>query len=140
MNYKFGQKSERHLATVRSELSNVCRRALGYGVMDAAVIQGRRCKAEQDRCFELGKSKLRWPNSKHNVVPPCQLSSAVDVVPCINGAVSWDKSHCLVWSGLMLAAAVEEGVNIRWGGNWNMDGEPITDQNFNDLVHFELVR
>jgi hypothetical protein len=31
------------------------------------------------------------------------------------------------------------GVMIRWGGNWDMDGEPITDQDFQDLVHFELI-
>lgn len=36
-------------------------------------------------------------------------------------------------------ATVKLGIDIRWGGNWDMDGEPVTDQNFQDLVHFELV-
>jgi len=31
-------------------------------------------------------------------------------------------------------------VDLRWGGNWDMDGEPITDQDFQDLVHFEEVK
>lgn len=28
---------------------------------------------------------------------------------------------------------------IRWGGDWDMDGR-TTDQQFNDLPHFELYR
>lgn len=126
MGYKFGQNSEKHLATVKSELTNVCRRALAYGIMGAVVTQGRRDKDEQDKYFQTGKTKVQWPNSKHNVVPPEQLSKAVDIVPCVNGEISWNTHHCLVWAGLMLAAAVEEGVNIRWGGNWDTD-------------HFEIV-
>jgi peptidoglycan L-alanyl-D-glutamate endopeptidase CwlK len=31
------------------------------------------------------------------------------------------------------------GVKLRWGGNWDRDGEPVTDQDFQDLVHFELA-
>jgi len=37
----------------------------------------------------------------------------------------------------MLAAAALAKVKIRWGGNWDMDGEPVTDQEFQDLVHYE---
>ena len=139
MVFKFGSKSNQILATVKSELTNVARRALSYGVMDATAIQGRRSKPEQDRCYRLGKSKVQWPNSKHNVVSPEMLASALDIAPYVNGQVSWNKNHCLVWAGLMLAAAAEKGVKIRWGGNWDMDGEPVTDQEFQDLAHFEIV-
>lgn len=139
MIYEFGKNSRRELSTVCHPLRNVCFRALGYGVMDASVIQGRRPKAEQNRYFLLGKSRDKWPNGKHNVVKPDDLAEAADIAPYVNGAVSWNWKHCLVWAGLMLAAAVEEGVKIRWGGNWDMDGEPVTDQEFQDLVHFEMI-
>jgi peptidoglycan L-alanyl-D-glutamate endopeptidase CwlK len=139
MKYQFGRSSRIELETVKAPLRAVCQRALSYGVMDATVIQGRRPKAEQDRYYALGKSKVQWPNGKHNTLHPEELAEAVDIAPYINGTVSWDWKHCLVWAGLMLAAAAELGYKIRWGGNWNMDGEPVTDQDFQDLVHFEVV-
>ena len=83
--FKFGSKSNQVLATVKTELSDIARKALSYGVMDASAIQGRRSKAEQDRYFSLGKSKVKWPNSKHNVVSPEVLSNALDITPYVNG-------------------------------------------------------
>lgn len=137
--FLFGVKSEEQLKTVKKELHCVIRKALSYGVIDFAVIEGRRSKEKQDKYFLEGRSKIKWPNGKHNVTGPDDLASAVDVVPVINGKISWDARHCTVMAGLILAAAHESGVKIRWGGNWDMDGEPITDQTFQDLVHFELA-
>ena len=132
--YKFGKSSEDRLSSVHPDLVRVCRRMLGYGILDATVVQGRRGKEDQDRAFKEGKSKLKYPQSRHNSDP----SEAVDIAPFVNGKVSWNTQHCLVLAGLMLAAASELGVKVRWGGNWDRDGEPVTDQTFNDLVHFEL--
>ena len=36
-------------------------------------------------------------------------------------------------------AAKELGVSIRWGGDWNMDGNS-KDEQFYDGPHFELLR
>lgn len=132
--YKFGKSSEDRLESVNPDLVKVCRRVLGYGILDATVVQGRRSKEDQDRAFKEGKSKLKYPQSRHNSDP----SEAVDIAPFINGKISWNTHHCLVLAGLMIAAASELGVKVRWGGNWDRDGEPVTDQTFNDLVHFEL--
>ena len=132
--YKFGKSSEDRLSSVHHDLVRVCRRMLGYGILDATVVQGRRSQEDQDRAFKEGKSKLKYPQSRHNSDP----SEAVDIAPFVNGKVSWNTQHCLVLAGLMLAAASELGVKVRWGGNWDRDGEPVTDQTFNDLVHFEL--
>lgn len=133
--YKFSERSNRVFDTVESNLTVVFKKALDYGIMDATALEGHRNKAKQDRFFDLHKSKVQWPNGKHNIMP----SKAVDVVPYVNGSVSWNWRHCLVWAGIVLAAATELGVEVRWGGNWDMDGEPVTDQDFQDLVHFELV-
>ena len=137
--YTFGKGSKAQLATVRESLRGVARRALGWGIMDLVVVQGRRSKEEQSRYFDLGKSKVEWPFSKHNVLNPGDEAKAFDIAPYVNGKISWDWKHCLVSAGIILAAAEVEGVSLRWGGNWDMDGEPITDQGFQDLVHFELV-
>lgn len=140
MAYKYGKSSMAQLYTVDRSLRMVCEKALSYGVMDASIIEGRRSKEKQNQYFREGKSRVQWPNGKHNVTTTDALANAVDVAPFVNGKISWNKNHCLVWAGLMLAAAAELGIKIRWGGNWDMDGEPVTDQQFQDLVHFELVK
>lgn len=135
MKFNFGKTSKDNLNTVCFELQILMYDALSTEIMDFSIIKGHRFQGEQNRCYMLGKSKVKWPNSKHNELP----SEAVDVVPYINGKASWKKSHCCVLAGVILACAAKQGIKIRWGGNWDMDGEPITDQDFQDLVHFGLV-
>ena len=137
--FKFGNASRKKLNTVWPSLAGVFEEALDLGLIDIAVIQGARSKAEQDEYFRTGKSKVQWPNSKHNVRGIGELSRAVDAAPFVNGNVSWNKDHCIFLAGIVLAISKKQGVRIRWGGNWDMDAEPITDQDFQDLVHFEVV-
>lgn len=136
--FYFSNKSKEKLRTVNGKLCEVCKRTLSYGVMDFTIIEGVRSRAKQDRLYELGNSKVRWPDSKHNVKEENDLARAVDLAPFVNGKVSWKIEHCLVLAGLVLGAGKELGVDIRWGGNWDMDGEVMTDQWFDDLGHFEL--
>jgi hypothetical protein len=39
---------------------------------------------------------------------------------------------------MLRGIAHEMGVKIRWGGDWDSDGE-IKDNSFDDLVHVELI-
>lgn len=135
---KFGRASKKRLATVRPALQCLCQAVLELGIMDFSVVEGARSKEDQERYFREGKSKLHWPDSKHNVRFEGDLANAVDLVPYINGRLSWRKDHCCILAGLVLATARSLGLDIRWGGNWDCDTEPITDQDFQDLVHFEL--
>lgn len=139
MALKFGRRSRERLATVDILLQQVFEESLSLDLIDMSVVQGRRSKADQDAYFATEKSKVRWPNSKHNVRHPYALARAVDVAPYVNGAISWKKEHCIYMAGIVLATAKALGIGIRWGGNWDMDHEPITDQDFQDLVHFELI-
>ena len=107
--------------------------------MDITIVEGRRSKSRQNMLFADGKSRLQWPNSKHNVLEPTGRSMAVDAAPFVNGDVSWRKEHCIFLAGVVLAVANRLQVPLRWGGNWDMDREPVTDQDFQDLVHYELV-
>jgi len=137
--YSFGKGSEKQLGTIHLDLEKVLRDALASDLMDMTVVEGRRTKESQNRLFDIGKSRLRWPLGKHNVVEPAGLAKAVDVAPCVGGKVSWKYLHCVHLAGIILMAAAARGIRLRWGGNWDMDGEPVTDQDFQDLVHFELV-
>jgi len=136
--YYFGTQSLSTLQEVHSQLQAVAQKALDMGIIDFTAYEGRRTKTEQNRAYALGRSKLQWPDSKHNVEKSGELSLAVDIVPYVNGGESWHEGHCILLAGVVLAAASSLGINIIWGGNWDDDGEPITDQKFNDLVHFEL--
>jgi hypothetical protein len=41
-------------------------------------------------------------------------------------------------AGRIIAIGLEEGIVIRWGGDWDRDGS-VLDQKFDDLFHFEIV-
>ena len=103
--------------------------------MDFSVIEGYRPEQLQNQYYFEGKSRVKFPNGKHNQQP----SKAVDIAPFVNGKVSWNKLHCCVLAGIILATGATLGTKLRWGGNWDMDLEPITDQEFQDLLHFEEV-
>ena len=135
MKFYFGERSEYNLEQGSFFIVMVMREALGLGIMDMAVIESFRDKVRQDRKFDLGRSQVKWPDSKHNSKPP----TALDVVPWINGKLSWNKLHCCVLAGIILACAANLGRTLRWGGNWDLDSEPVTDQDFQDLVHYEEV-
>lgn len=130
MSYKFSTKSEERLATCDIRLQTVM--ALVLDVMDISIVCGYRNYQAQDKAFELGYSKLKWPHSKHNESP----SKAVDVIPY---PTKWDsKEHFYMLNGAVQAIASRLGYTIRWGGDWNRNNI-FTDQSFNDLAHFELV-
>ena len=132
---RFGRTSKRRLMTCDPRL----RVLFSYvaNKFDCSIIQGRRDKATQDKYFAEGKSKLKWPNSKHNVLEPEMLSKAVDVAPYIDGKICWDSSQCYYFAGYVMRVADELGLNIRWGGSWDRDRD-VTDETFKDLVHYEL--
>lgn len=132
---QFGKLSKEKLKTCRVELRELAEIVISLGVIDCSVTEGHRTQEKQDDYFDNGKSKVSWPDSKHNTSP----SDAFDLVPYIDGCLSWRHDHCCVLAGIVLAVAAMTGIEIRWGGNWDMDGEPITDQEFQDLVHFEYL-
>lgn len=138
MSYFYGTVSMSRLASVHPDMQAVMKDALDVAVLDISIIEGHRNKARQNRFYNMNppKSKKKWPEGKHNTVP----SDAVDAAPYINGKASYNKMHCCILAGIILACAARRGIKIRWGGNWDMDSEPITDQDFQDLVHYERVK
>lgn len=130
----FSARSKNNLKTCREELQRIFSRVDELG-FECTVIEGHRSQEKQEEYFRAGKSRVHFPQGKHNKVP----SDAVDVAPYVKGKLSWDHRHCLYFAGVVMAVAASLGIKLRWGGNWDMDDEVITDQDFQDLVHFELV-
>lgn len=128
--YKFGKTSLERLEHAHPAWKIILEEVLGY--MDVSVICTHRSKEDQESAFREGRSKVRWPNSKHNSYP----SIAVDVVPY---PVDWKNLKRFGYmAGLIRIIAEKHGYTVRWGGDWDSDGE-TEDQIFHDLPHFELV-
>lgn len=98
---------------------------------DCTILCGYRSQKDQEKALKEGNSKLGWPNSPHNKSP----SLAVDVVPC---PIDWNNTKAFYhFAGFVRATALQMGVNLIWGGDWDSDFDLI-DQKFNDLPHFEI--
>lgn len=133
----FGSRSMKNLRTVHPILQGLFDTViLSY---DCTIIQGRRSRALQEKYFREGKTKLHWPYSKHNVRHPEDLALAVDVAPYIRGkGIIWDKYQCYHFAGYVLRISHEMKISVRWGGDWDRD-QDVNDQNFRDLIHWELT-
>jgi len=137
---EFGKRSKDKLKTADERLQRVVKRALSFNVLDFSVIEGNRSIERQQILFSEGRSKIDGINKKgkHNYSP----SLAVDLLPypsIVNGVNVWnDAQRFCVLAGLIYAAASLENVKIRWGGDWDGDGNNA-DSSFHDLPHFEIL-
>lgn len=128
--YRFSNKSQRKLATCDQRIQDIFSEVIK--IYDCSVLEGTRGEAEQNQLFELGLSKVQYPNSKHNLSP----SQAIDVVPY---PIDWnDHGRFCYFAGIVFATAARLGVRMRWGGDWDQDGT-TKDERFLDMAHFELL-
>jgi len=129
---RFGKRSRERLKGVDPRLVVVLERVCKH--FDITVIEGLRSQERQNELVEQGKSKTKF--GKH------VQGKAVDVAPY---PIDWnarDDFHYL--GGFVLGVAASMGVKLRWGGDWNasstFQGQRTTkDNNFDDLVHFEIL-
>lgn len=127
---KFGKRSKNNLATCHQEIQRLFNEVIKY--YDCSVICGHRGKEEQDKAYNEGSSKVKWPNSKHNKIQ----SIAADVPPY---PIDWkDTRRFYMFVGIVRGVAAMLGIKIRCGADWDGDME-VKDQNFHDLPHFELI-
>ena len=126
---RFGKTSKKKLATCHEDLQKVFNEVIKK--VDCSVLEGYRNEARQNKLYEEGKTKVHYPKGRHNASP----SRAVDVVPY---PVDWnDRERFHLFSGFVLGVAYRMGINLRWGGDWNMNFE-VDDNKFDDFPHFEL--
>lgn len=103
---------------------------------DCIVLEGYRSPERQAILYEEGKTKVK--KSKHNSDP----SLAIDVCP-YPIPKEWGESDVKElakfyhFAGYLLGLAEMLNIPLRWGGDWDNDKD-FGDQNFDDLVHFEI--
>lgn len=130
-------RSEQRLIGVNAALVNAIRRAAKRVPFDLFVVEGVRTKARQAEFFAQGRTKpgpkVTWTlESKHIE------GRAVDLAPMIDGVIDWnDPKKFDQIAQAMFAAAKELGIKIRWGADWDMDGNP-RERGESDSPHFEL--
>lgn len=127
---EFSKTSIDRLNTCHPLLQDIMKRAIKE--YDFVVLCGHRGKEDQDRAVREGNSKTPWPKSKHNATP----SLAVDIAPY---PIDWnDRKRFGELAAVVMRIAKQRGVKLRWGGDFNMDGDKTTRDSW-DLPHFELV-
>ena len=146
--YRFGNRSRSRLDTCHPDMVMIMEEVIK--LYDFSVLEGLRPLEKQQEYFETGRSKLDGVNkkSKHQD-DGSGKSRAIDIMPYKKGTNAFsgqekDQRRFYYLAGLVKATAErlkQEGKishSIRWGGDW--DGDDVyTDQNFDDLPHFELV-
>ena len=126
---KFGKASKSKLLTCHKDLQTVFNEVIKY--VDCSILEGHRSGERQDKLFEEGKTKVKYPNGRHNASP----SRAVDVAPY---PIDWDdRERFHLFAGFVIGIARSMGITLRWGGDWNMNFE-VDDNKFDDFPHFEL--
>ena len=125
----FGKSSKKRLSTCDDRLQKVFNEVIKH--VDCSVLEGHRSKDRQNKLYEEGKTKVKYPNGRHNRQP----SSAVDVTPY---PVDWkDRERQTLFAGFVIGVASQMGINLRWGGDWDQDFQ-VVDNRFDDFPHFEL--
>ena len=147
-NFVFSDTSISRLNGVNDKLVKVVKRALELSTQDFGVLEGLRTKERQAELVRKGASQTM--NSNHIT------GRAVDLVPIVNGKVSWDWKYFYPVAEAVRKAAKELGVQVKWGGSWdvlNTSDAPATEmvetyvaarrkqgrKAFTDGPHFELV-
>jgi peptidoglycan LD-endopeptidase CwlK len=121
MSYVLGPRSLEKLTGVHPDLVRVIQRAIEITPIDFAVTEGIRTLARQKQLLVAGATTTL--KSRH------LTGHAVDVAPYAAGKLRWDWPLFDKLAPAIKQAAVDCGVEIEWGGDW---------ENFKDGPHFQL--
>lgn len=157
MYFVFGKGSKKKMTGLLPPLVEVNYRALSYGLMDFAVVQGGRTPAHQKALYAQGRKdlatvnglrqlaglvaitdlenahKVTWTMDSNHLFQTDGYAHAYDVAPFIDGAIQWKNIEAFNFlATLHLRAANELDVPLVWGGHW--------PENKRDRPHFELKK
>jgi len=121
MAFKLGAKSLANLKGVHPDLVKVVMRAIEITPVDFMVGEGLRSKTQQ--AANVAKGVSTTMNSRH------LDGHAVDVLPFVNGAGSYDWKFYFPLAKVMKQAALDVKVPVEWGGDW---------KTFKDGPHWQL--
>lgn len=132
MSFVLSSRSRRNLVGVHPDLIRIVERAAQLSPVQFVVAEGIRSAARQKEVVAAGAS--RTMRSRH------LTGHAVDLGAIVGGKYSnvWALYQKIRIA--MDAAAAEFGHNLRWGGDWDDDGDESDEHGLRDGAHFELPR
>lgn len=153
--FTLSERSRSRLKGVHPDLVKVVEVALSMSPQDFSVLEGVRSPARQKELYGQGRTarhlkemgidpslaqpsanKVTWTLKSNHFAGADGFGRAVDLVPY---PLDWnDTTKFDQIAHAMLAAAERLGVRIRWGADWDMDGNP-RERGESDSPHFELV-
>ena len=154
-----GTKSKEQFDTLHRDLQLIIQWALKFSPVDFGLSEGYRLPAKQFEYFKVGRELKNglWIKtgatitncdgytllSNHNYNPSLAFDFYAYVLG--NPKLTYDKIHLTAIATTFLNMAkflLDDGLithNIRWGANWDQDGELFYDQVFDDAPHVELI-
>jgi peptidoglycan L-alanyl-D-glutamate endopeptidase CwlK len=121
---KYSNKSKARLLTCHPLLRLIMNQVIKE--IDCSILEGARGEERQNDLCAQGRSKVKYPNSKHNTKP---YSVAVDVVPY---PLDWNDLASFKKLGkIVMKKAKELGIKLEWGGAW---------KTFKDYPHYQLAK
>lgn len=143
MAFGLGERSRKNLEGVHPKLIDVVERAIELTTVDFFVNEGVRSPERQKELYAQGRTKpgpkVTWTlNSNHFKNPRTGFGHAVDIYP-----FPYDPDHKDIAkqqravAAIMFKAAGELDIPIRWGADWDMDGN-YGERGEGDSPHFEL--
>lgn len=120
---KFSNSSKDKLKTCHPILQCIMNEAIK--AYDFTILCGYRGESAQNKAYEKGNSKLKFPKSKHNKIP----SLAVDIAPY---PIDWndiERFKELNYVVMNIANYLCLDQYIQWGGTW---------KKFVDYPHYQI--
>lgn len=141
MIYSFGPKSRERMKGLHPDLVAVLNRAIQITTQDFAITCGVRTLTEQAALYAQGRTKpgpiVTWTMNSRHIPGVDGFGYAVDLVP---SPVDWkDPAKFDAINDAMEIAAAELGIPIRWGADWDQDGN-YRERGETDSPHWELER
>jgi len=129
----YSDQSKQNLSQCHELLQQIFNEVIKH--YDHKIICGYRNENEQNEAFKNKKSKLKYPNSKHNKIP----SMAVDACPY---PIDWaDTLRFAHFVGFVKATSIPilsgTQYELTSGIDWDNDTD-IKEHSFLDFPHFEL--
>ena len=134
MGFKLGKTSLARLQGVDETLVNVVKRAIEISEVDFTVLEGVRTLERQRELYAQGRTEpgkiVTWTMKSRHIE-----GKAVDLVPY---PLDWnDLEKFNKIKDAMFQAARELDVNLRWGADWDGDGNYRENGEY-DSPHFEI--
>ncbi len=133
--FRLGTRSLERLAGVHPDIMAVTQYAIRASTVDFGIPRtgGVRSSETQDRLTAAGKSRAKFPRHV--------TGHAVDIAALdpATGKSTWEPRIVLLVHEAFEKASAALDVPLRWGGDWDGDGN-IRERGENDLVHHELPR